>query len=251
MDEDIKTTEAVEETAEDAGEKKEDVKSAEEASEKIETSAPKLTKYEQELERKKQLKNDKRYKSNKKMYDLGMILLAVIMIINSVRYFMQIEIFINGAICTQYLMMFYIIPCFMMMAGLIGSKKVAKEYEIDEGFIGIAFVGALTALLTILAVINIITPSYHIYKTEDVEIKNGEKMTVVEYVNVPAFKKPNEKMPLEHSVDVFRNYGIFAKRLATADVFFAGCHIEESKVGKGYCLVIKTPVSTEKIPFNY
>ena len=223
----------------------------EEKSEKSEEK-PKLTKYEQQQEAKKKLKNDKDYKRARKIYDGSMLALCILLLLNAIRYFLRIEVIINGMVCTQFYYLLYLIPCVCMIISLVKSKKAAEKYHVAGGEkVGIIAISVATALVAGLGMLNIVQPSYHVYETETLSLREGQELTIVRYVNLPAFKQPKDRLPGDYSLDVYKTAGIFARRIATTDVTFGTCTVELGKGDNGYLLNVQTRAKTETIPFYY
>lgn len=200
-----------------------------------------------------QLRLDKTYKAGKLVYKIGLVILVLLMAANAAMYFLNIEIFINGAYCTWMTFYLYVIPCAVMLTGLILSAKTAKKHGLnDNDGLGIAFVSIGAALMIALGTVQMIAPSYRIYETQDVSIRDGEPMKIVKYIPTGIFEPKLKKLPGEYCMDIYRVDGIFCRKIFSKTVSYSSYVIypDESNSG-GYIFGIASMDNEEVIPFSY
>ena len=197
------------------------------------------------------LKNDPLYKSGKRFYDIGLALFSLILIFNLVINFLNIELYIAGVICTEFLIFLYLIPCVIMIISLTKSVKAAKK-------LGVRGKGDKTCLIisVVLAVFIVFGgafeafyPSYHIYEAENVKVSDGKTFMAVESETVKMFGERHSEMPSFYDIDVYEVNGIFAKRLIRCSAHEGEYRIEKIKDGK-YKLTISFLGREEGYPFE-
>ena len=201
----------------------------------------------QESRRRAKLKKDKNYRKGKNIYDFGVLLMCVVLMMNFLRYMLGIEIMIGGVFCTSYFYFLAVIPLAMMITGIIISGKAAKAYDVKEkNKLWLTIFSILSVFIIALGVSDIVSPSYRIYKVKDVSIDSTE-LVGVEYLRLKPFEEAPAELPDYHYVDVYRKYGIFLKKGIGAAVYNGQYKIEKS--GDNYTLSIIVLGNEEKFPF--
>lgn len=200
-----------------------------------------------------QLRLDKSYKAGRIIYKVGLALLLLLLLSNAAMYFMNIELFINGTHANFVTFYLYVIPCLAMLIGLILSAVSAKKHGLtDNDGIGIAFVVIGAVLMIGLGTVQMLSPSYRIYETQDVTIRDGEPMKIVKYLPTGIFEPSLKKLPGEYCMDIYRIDGIFCKKILSKDISYSSYVIypDDSNDG-GYLISVTSLGNEEVIPFSY
>lgn len=208
--------------------------------------------YEQLRTTNENLKDNKEYRRGKLIYDLGFSLLSIVMILNALRYFLQIEIIFGTTCYSSAIVFLYIIPCLVMLTGLIISHKAAvKSGQKSGDRIGITVVAVITVLIAGLAVMEMIHPSYKIYETEELTLRDGQTLIIAKSDRITITDSVPDKAPTVHDIDVYKREGIFSKRLISRGMLYGNWRIEPGDKENEYLFIIKNSGKEESIPFYY
>lgn len=224
--------------------KKEETKNAEVNEKKGDTA-------ENKADKSNVLQTDPAYKSGKRLYDIGLALFSVMLILNLTVRFMNIEIFIGGIICTRYIIFLYLIPDIMMIAGLMVSNKAQKRLKTNAKGDKTCFI--ISVLLAVFIVFGgtfeAIFPSYHVYDIENAKASDGREFLAVKSETVNMFGERHEKMPGFYDIDIYNVNGIFAKKVISCPVHDGEYEIEKMDDGR-YRLVVSYLGREEGYPFE-
>ena len=199
-----------------------------------------------------QLLQKKSYRVGKYLYDIGLILLCACFIFKLVLFFTNTEIIIGDSFCSVLNVGIYLIPIFIMLAGLIVSASTARKEKLKTGDrSGLVFVTVITVFLVGLAVLEVVHPSKVLCDKSEMTLREGETLTVVKYVSPTLFDPIPVKTPVVHDLAIYRTNGIFAKKLAGAEGVFNNWKITENKEKGGYLLKISNSDHAESQPFSY
>ena len=80
-----------------------------------------------------QLLQKKSYRVGKYLYDIGLILLCACFIFKLVLFFTNTEIIIGDSFCSVLNVGIYLVPIFIMLAGLIVSASTARSSATRTG----------------------------------------------------------------------------------------------------------------------
>ncbi len=198
-----------------------------------------------------ELGKDPTYKAGKRLYDIGLALFSVMLILNLTVRFMNIEIFIGGFICTRYIIFLYLIPDIMMIAGLMVSNKAQKRLKTNAKGDRTCFIISvlLAAFIVFGGTFEAIFPSYHVYEIENVKASDGREFVAVKNETVNMFGERHDKMPTYYNIDIYDVNGIFAKRLISCPTYDGKYNIEKTNDGK-YKLNLSFLGREEGYPFE-
>ncbi len=201
---------------------------------------------------KTQLKKDRDYLKGKHIYDIGMCLLCIVVLLSLAHTLLKFEIIINNTICTSYFGFVILLPVAMMIIGLIISNKAVKKYEVKEnGKISLVIISTIGAILLAINILQLVSPTYNVYIIKDVTINQGETLTAVEYVTTDIFEPAPEKLPGYHYVDIYKQNGIIAQRVTTASVNNGSYEVRNGKTSGKYLLAVQALGKEETFPFEY
>lgn len=194
----------------------------------------------------KKLTDDKAYRSGKALYDAGMLIFCILLMLNSIRFFLNMELYIGGVFCTSYINFAYMIPCIIMVIGLVKRVKTAQKYDTEEkgDKTWLVIMSVLLALIALLGTAELIHPSYHVYETETVTTSDGKNFTVAKSETVGIFEEEHEPVPPAYNLDVYDINGIFAKRLISFYVHKGSYEIAAE--GNGKYTITATYMGTEE-----
>ena len=197
------------------------------------------------------LKKNSSYKFGKRLYDTGLAVMLLIVLLNLLMNFMKIEFYIGGTICTGVLIFLYIIPCVMMIIGLVKSVKAAKKAGVKEKGSGVCFIisAFLLAFVIFAGTFETILPSYHVYELENVTASDGREFLAAKSETVKIFGERHGEMPSFYDIDIYDVHGIFAKRVVSCSAHTGEYKIEKTDNGK-YKLIVSFLGRNEGYPFE-
>lgn len=197
------------------------------------------------------LNDDKDYKKGKRLYDIGLIIFSIMLILHLTMRFMGIELYIGGTICTRFIIFLYLIPNFMMIFGLFKSNKVQKRLGVKmKGDNVCFFISVALAVFIILGgTYEVVLPSYHVYDIENIEATDGRQFTVAKSETVTIFGERHDKTASYYNVDVYDVHGIFAKKLISCQTYDGKYDIEKMDDGR-YRLNLSFLGRKEGYPFE-
>ncbi len=205
----------------------------------------------EETTEKYNLKGNKTYRTAHKVYDISLIFFLLILMLFSAKTFFKLEIIIGGVFCTSYFNFAYLVPCAMMLIGLGISLAVAKKHNVQEKKDKIWFIALsiLTAVILILSVMDLVTPSYHVYSKEEVKADDGAVFLVAKSETVTIGSEFHSTMPSYYDVDVYSVNGIFAKRLIKIPTHNGTYEIKKRSDGE-YKIILSYLGIKEGFPFS-
>lgn len=192
----------------------------------------------------------KAYRTGKIINDIGMGLFSVFILLGAVRFFLNMELYIGGSIVTSYLYFLLLIPCIMMITGLVMTNKAAKQLGKTEKGGKPMLIAIIIAAVLILgfSVAEIFHPSYHVYEIEKCKASDGREFMLAKSERVSITGEVHSEIPSYYDLDVYDVNGIFARKLCTKDVHKGSYNIEKTE--KGYRLNISYLGIEEGIPFS-
>ena len=197
------------------------------------------------------IKDDPSYKSGKRLYDIGLILFSVILVLNLARYFLNIEFYIGGMICTSYVLYLYLVPCIFLIIGLIKANTVSKKMGVkvkgDKGCLIMSIV--LAVIIIVFGVLETIRPSYHVYEIENISASDGREFLLAKSETVTMFGEWHDEMPSFYNIDVYNVNGVFAKKIISCSAHNGEYKIEKTDDGT-YKLVISFLGRKESYPLG-
>ncbi len=205
-----------------------------------------------EAEKKAKLVKDKDYIAGRKIYLAGIIILGIILLLNALKFFMNIELFIGDMFVSYLTYFIYVIPCAVMLAGLFKTNAASRKYGVKgNDKTGIAFVTIGAALMISIGVFQIVAPTYHIYDVKDISVRPGQTLKVVEYMPASIFSPAPAYRTGEYCIDIYRADTVFARKLVSKEISFSEYVIKEGKDGNTYLLELSSFIDGETIPFRY
>ena len=224
--------------------KKEETKNAEVNEKKGDTA-------ENKADKSNILQTDPAYKSGKRLYDIGLGIMSVILVLNLFLTFMDFEIYIGGVICSRFVIFIYLIPCILMIIGLLKSNKAAKKLETKGKGDKTCFIiiSALAVFIVFGGTFEAFFPSYHVYDIENAKASDGREFLAVKSETVNMFGERHEKMPGFYDIDIYNVNGIFAKKVISCPVHDGEYEIEKMDDGR-YRLVVSYLGREEGYPFE-
>ena len=201
---------------------------------------------------KTQLKKDKDYVKGRRIYDIGMWLLCIVVLMNLAHTLLKFEIIIDNTSCTSYFGFVILLPVAMMIIGLIISNKTVKKYKVQEnGKISLVLISTIGMFLLVINIIQIVSPTYNAYIIKDATINRGETLTAVEYVTTGIFEPAPDHLPGYHYVDIYKQNGIIAQCVSTASVNNGSYEVRNGKTSGKYLLAVQALGKEETFPFDY
>ena len=197
------------------------------------------------------LSSDKQYRSGKILYDVGLAIFTLFLAASCILFFTKTEILIGGMFCTNLIYFMYLIPCLMMVIGLLKQKKAAERFSTTEKGTKtfIVLMSAIFFIMLVLGTVNIFHPSYHVYTVEETKATDGRVFTAVRNEKISIFDTMHDKMPSYYDLDIYDVNGIFARRLLSVYTH-QGKYTVDYSIEKGYRLVTTYLGTQETHPFN-
>lgn len=197
------------------------------------------------------LSSDQQYHRGKILYDIGLIIFTLLMLGNSILFFLKTELLIGGRFSSDLLYFLYIPPCILMVIGLAKQKKAADRFQVKEKGTKpfLIIMSIVTALMFVLGTANLFHPSYHVYTYSEVKASDGRTFTVAKSERVGVLEQVHDKIPSYYDLDVYDVNGIFAKRLTSVYAHQGRYSIDYSPE-KGYRLIITALGAEETYPFK-
>ena len=216
------------------------------------SSAPDAPPKEIPLTPQQQLRGDPLYRRGRKVYVTGLIITAVFLLANTARYFLEIELILGGGLCTPYLYFLVIIPAAIMITGVAMTEKACRKYGVkEENKTLIGFISVCTALIIALGVVNIVKPPKKVYTSTDYELRPGQTLTAMEYVEYGLMDEPRPNLPPDHRVAIYKTWGPFGQLVASDDVFYGSYEIQTADGDNNYKIHVISMSKDEWYPFTY
>ena len=196
---------------------------------------------------------DKTYRTGHTLYIIGTVLLLALILCHGAMFMLGIELFVGGTYASWAMFFLYVLPCIIMIIGLAMSAAAAKKHGVSgNDRVGMAFVAIGAALMITLGTLSLVSPSYRIYETEDLSLRQGQPLKIVKYIPTGLFQPTLSKLPGEYCVDIYRVDGIFARKLASKQIIFSGMTVAAGEDDNSYTLIISSvDGGGETIPFRY
>lgn len=206
------------------------------------------------------LKADKQYKKGRIIYDVGMWLMTVYLLLFVAKQLLHIDIMVGGAFISNYLYILVIIPLLMMIIGIVISDKAAKQYKVKENHkLWVYVLSALGVLVIAVSVCEILMPSYHVYRLQTLDehnsnqvVRAGQEFVIAEYRTGTILSPAPAKKPGYLFLDVYAKYGIFVvKKASAADNNGTYEVLRREKNDSEYVLMVRSLGREETFPFSY
>ena len=230
-----------------------DSESSKDTAANMDEKKPKKAPHADDAELKRLLSVDKTYRAGHTLYIIGVVLLFALILCHGAMFMLGIELFISGLYASWALFYLYVLPCLMMFAGLAMSASAAKKHGVGgNDKVGMAFVAIGAVLMITLGTLSLVSPSYRLYETTDLTLREGQPLKVVKYIPTGLFQPSLKKLPGEYCVDIYRIDGIFGKKLVSKQISFSGMNVITGNDNNTYILdIITVDGGGETIPFKY
>lgn len=162
--------------------------------------------------------NDSRYQKGSRLYRIGMMMLGILVVITLIMKLLGIHIVIGNTFCDSFLMLLYLIPFGVIIAGMMTSQKACRQYHYQEASSLIILCSAAVCFLLIGGVsINGIarSPYYHA-EISEISLNSGSRVTAV-CLNTADDKIALGDTPNAYQIQLYKTEGIFWQCLVASE----------------------------------
>ena len=172
------------------------------------------------LSDKAQCQNDAEYKKGCMIYRIGFIALFVLTVLILSANFLHIQITAGNIPINNFLYLVCILPVIPIFFGLEKSRKVCKKYGnygLKSHTICLILFFVLTVLIAVFGIYGIVRNPYANAETSEITVRDEEFTAVQINLADGTLNLGSGEVPDSYVVEVYKNYGIFRKRLAVSE----------------------------------